>query len=148
MVSISALRRQNDWEWTYSNGRQPISQLPVEVKSCNPISSLNVSHRLRRAAYYSGLSSWPNNHTPWYSPDNDVFIELLGLPSRGMLCGYKNELSAIVISLSGIIYLMYNWLYSKVTSGSFAPVFPKLKNKFATHLSQFKCTHCISFLLW
>ena len=64
--------------------------------------------------------------------DDDVFIELPGLPSRGMLCGYENGSSAAVASLSGIIYLMYNWLCSEVTSGSFAPVSPKLKNESAT----------------
>ena len=80
--------------------------------------------------------------------DDDVFIELPGLPSRGMLCGYENGSSAAVASLSGIIYLMYNWLCSEVTSGSFAPVSPKLKNESATRLSQFGCTRCISCPLW
>ena len=62
-----------------------------------------------------------------HDDDDDVFIELPGLPNRGMLCGYKNGSSAAVASLSGIIYLMYNWLCSEVTSGSFAPVSPKFK---------------------
>ena len=66
--------------------------------------------------------------------DDDVLIELPGLPNRGMLCGYKNGSSAAVASLSGIIYLMYNWLCSEVTSGSSAPVSPKLKNESATCL--------------
>lgn len=66
--------------------------------------------------------------------DDNVFIELPGLPSRDILYGYKNWSSAAVVSLSGIIYLMYNWLCSKVTFGSFAPVSPKLKNEYATRL--------------
>ena len=36
--------------------------------------------------------------------DDDVFIELRGLPNRGMLYGYKNGSSAGVASLNRIIY--------------------------------------------
>ena len=57
--------------------------------------------------------------------DDDVFIELPGLPNRanrGMLCGYKNQSSKAVASPGEVIYLIYNWLCGGVTSGSFAPV--------------------------